>query len=79
MEVSGQLQVPAVLPQQRTPPYIKKEAGWVPEPIWAFLRREKPIVAAGIRTSDRSAHVKLKFLTNPAVGTHLIFIHSHAN
>jgi hypothetical protein len=53
-----------------------------------FWQREIPLVAAGIRTSDRPARAKLKytsstfvglFLTNPDVSVELIFTHSLEN
>jgi len=37
MEVSGQLHTPAAL----SPVPIKKEVGWVPEPVWKQWRGEK--------------------------------------
>jgi hypothetical protein len=64
------------------------EAGTAPWTIWAFWSREKPLVAAGVRTSDHSAGAKLKYasitfvglsLTKPAVRTELIFTHSLEN
>jgi hypothetical protein len=41
LEMSGQLHAPeALLPGKEHPVRIRKEAGWVPEPVWTTWRRE---------------------------------------
>jgi hypothetical protein len=40
MEVSGQLQAPAVLTPE-PPVSIRLEAGWALQPVWVMLRRDK--------------------------------------
>jgi hypothetical protein len=35
-------------PWEETQVAIEKEAGWVPEPVWAFRKRERFIVHTGI-------------------------------
>lgn len=43
MEMSGQIQVPATLSQERTPARISQEAGCVPESVWTVsLNRKFP-------------------------------------
>jgi hypothetical protein len=37
-------------PWKRTPVLTELEAGWAPEPFWAFYRREISTVLPGIRT-----------------------------
>jgi hypothetical protein len=37
-------------PWKRTPVLTELEAGWVPEPFWAFYRRDISTVLPGIRT-----------------------------
>jgi hypothetical protein len=42
MEVSGQLDASAaLLPMKGPPTHIRQEAGWVPDPVWTVLIREK--------------------------------------
>jgi len=50
--VSGQLHAPTPLPSAP----IQREAGWTPELVWTFWRREKSHILARIRTPDRPAH-----------------------
>jgi hypothetical protein len=56
MEVSGQIYTPAAVPREIIVAPIDCEAGWVPEPVWMFWRREKSLAPAEIRTPDRPAH-----------------------
>jgi hypothetical protein len=37
-----------------TPVPIQYEAGWAPEPVWTFWKREKPLDPTGTRTPDHS-------------------------
>jgi hypothetical protein len=39
--------------RERTSVPIELEAGWAPEPIWTFRKREKSLDSIGIRTPDR--------------------------
>ena len=57
MEVSGQLHAPTAL---------SRETGRAPEPVWAFRKREKSLVATGIRTPDRPAISLVAITTIPA-------------
>jgi hypothetical protein len=51
MEVRGMLHATAALPPGKdTPVPIGYETGWVPELVWALLRREKICLPAGNRT-----------------------------
>jgi len=52
MEVSGQLQDPAVLPPRKEPSVpIWYDAGCDPGPVWTRWRREKFLATAGNRTT----------------------------
>jgi len=42
------------------------EAGWAPELIWKFLRRDKSPTPTGIRTSDRLARSLVTGLSAPS-------------
>jgi len=51
MGVSGQPHAPATLPlEQELSATIQWEAGWTPEPIWAFRRWEKSLSPMGNET-----------------------------
>jgi hypothetical protein len=43
-------------PPEITAVRIVQEAGWAPERVGAFWRREIPLTPAGIRTADRPVH-----------------------
>jgi hypothetical protein len=43
MEIKVYFQAPAVLTPVKEPTVpINQDAGWAPEPVWMFLRTEKP-------------------------------------
>jgi len=42
-----------LFPLERTPVSIEYEAGWAPEPVWTFWRREKYLDITGTRIPDR--------------------------
>ena len=43
----------SLYPCEITPAPIEWEAGWSPEPVWTFRKRENCLVPAGIRTQGR--------------------------
>jgi hypothetical protein len=52
MEVSGQLHIPAALPQgERAHVTTGEGAGWVAEPVWTLRRNEKFLIPTGNRTT----------------------------
>ena len=51
--VMGHLHASAALLWERAQAPIEQEAGWTPELFWAFWKREKSLIPAGIRTLDR--------------------------
>jgi hypothetical protein len=80
MEVSGQLRSPAALPSGKEPPVsIGKEAGWAPEPVWMWCRREKfPGIES--RSSDRPSRsqslYRLSYLGSFTVGVYTIYLYT---
>jgi len=40
---------------ERTPIPTEQDAGWTPQPVWSFWRREKSPAPTGIRAPDRPA------------------------
>jgi hypothetical protein len=55
IEVSGQLHAAAALLPWKEPLIpIAYEAGWTPEPIWMFWRRENVLVLPGINSDSAS-------------------------
>ena len=40
----------------KSPKPIEFEAGWDPEPVWTFWKRDKSRYPAGIRTANRPSH-----------------------
>jgi hypothetical protein len=40
---------------ERNPVPAEQEAGWAPEPVWTFCRRDKSPTPTKTRTSDRPA------------------------
>ena len=57
MEMSGELQAPAVPVRKR----IGQNTGWVPEPVWTS--GEKSLAPAKIRTKDRPSLSLITILT----------------
>jgi hypothetical protein len=55
MEMGGQLHYPATLPTGKNP-VVRQQAGWTPEPMGTFQRREKFPACTEIRTPDRPAN-----------------------
>jgi hypothetical protein len=53
MGASGQLRAPAALLLRKKPVLIEQEAGWAPEQVWTFWRREKFLTPTGIRVANR--------------------------
>jgi hypothetical protein len=41
MDISGQFEEPAALPQKRTPMVIKYEAAWAQDLVWTFWKSDK--------------------------------------
>jgi hypothetical protein len=63
MEVSGQPHVSVALAPVKEPSVpIEWEAGWAPEPIWTFERRDKSLAPAGIRVLGRIARSLITIL-----------------
>ena len=50
-------------PQERTQIPTELEAGWAPELVWSFGRREKSVAPNGIRTPDRPVRNPVTVLT----------------
>lgn len=48
MEVNGQLVAPAALLQCNNPRYLldRKEAGWLPQPVWVLQGYQTPLSQA---------------------------------
>jgi hypothetical protein len=63
MEVSGQLLAPATLPSAEKLVPIEWKAGWDPESVLTFLRREKSLVPTKNLTLDHPAHCIVTILT----------------
>jgi hypothetical protein len=55
MEVNGQLLSLGDLPRRK--PLVQTGAGWAPELVWAFWRREKLYTSARNRTPDRPVRI----------------------
>jgi len=53
----------ALLPRKECPVPIEEEAGWTPEPVWMFQRRDKYPAAASIQTPDCPACSTVTILT----------------
>lgn len=50
MEVGGEHQAPAALqPGKEYLVPCEQEAGWIPQPMWTFLRRKISFYASGLR------------------------------
>ena len=63
MAGSAQIPAPDTVAQERTPVPIEWTAGWAPQQVWKFWRREKYLVPAGIRNSDRRIRILVNILT----------------
>ena len=59
---SGQIPAQDAVAQDRTPVPIEQTAVWVPQPVWTFWRREKYLVPAGLRDSDRRIRILVDIL-----------------
>jgi hypothetical protein len=66
MEVSNRSPTSSVaLSKLRTTRPIEYEAGWSPEPVWTFWRREKSAFLAGNEPPDHRARSLVAMLTRP--------------
>ena len=50
-------------PQERTPIPTELDAGWAPQLVWTFGRREKSVAPNGTRTPDRPVRNLVTVLT----------------
>jgi len=64
MEVIFNLMLQHFYTRESNPEYpLKKYAGWAPDPVWMFCRREKSLDPAINQTSDLPAHSLIIILT----------------
>ena len=70
MEVSGQLQVPAAFPQERTSVSLALETVWAAKCVWKFWRREDFLSLLGFETRN-ATESSLVSLETTVCGRHV--------